>query len=80
MHRCVCYQCFWQNRLPVERLHRGKKANTAITIIARPIAQIAWEILNQQRAYRNDIKSKPLTGMKTDPIHESACTSGWNPR
>jgi transposase len=50
---------------------RGKKANTAITIVARRIAQIAWEILSQHRAYRNDITTKPITGTKTFPARSS---------
>lgn len=35
---------------------RGKKPNTAITIVARRLAQIAWEILKQQRPYEDRIK------------------------
>lgn len=38
---------------------RGKKPNNAITIVARRIAQIAWEILKQQRPYEN--RTEPET-------------------
>ena len=31
---------------------RGKKANTTITVVARRMAQICWELLNQQRDYQ----------------------------
>jgi transposase len=31
---------------------RGKKANTAITIVARRIAEIAWHVLRENRNYR----------------------------
>ena len=51
---------------------RGKKANTAITIVARRIAQIAWEILDQRRAYRADVGTDGSnTGKKTFPARSS---------
>ena len=40
---------------------RGKKPNNAITIVARRIAQIAWEILKQQRPFENRIATDTKT-------------------
>jgi len=34
---------------------RGKKANTAITIVAHRMAQIAWELLTQRRAFQSRV-------------------------
>jgi transposase len=50
---------------------RGKKANTSITIVARRLAQIAWEILSQRRAYRSDIDANQSTGKKAFPARSS---------
>ena len=40
---------------------RGKKPNNSITIVARRIAQIAWEILRQQRPYENRTEAETKT-------------------
>jgi transposase len=48
---------------------RGKKANTAITIVARRICQIAWTLLKEDRDFTSQppSKTKPQSRMKTFP-------------
>jgi transposase len=41
---------------------RGKKANIAITIVARRIATIAWQLLHEDRDY---LKEPPTTRLQT---------------
>jgi len=43
---------------------RGKKANIAITIVARRICQITWNLLKEQRPYRE----QPITFSPTAPV------------
>jgi len=47
---------------------RGKKANTAITIVARRMCRIAWQLLTQERAYTPN--SPPLTLSPAAPIRD----------
>lgn len=39
---------------------RGKKANTAITIVARRMCRIVWQLLTQDRFYREDFSPAAL--------------------
>jgi hypothetical protein len=43
---------------------RGKKANTAITIVARRMCKIVWSILTEQRAWR----AQPKTTSPAAPV------------
>jgi transposase len=40
---------------------RGKKANTAITIVARRMCRIVWQLLRQRRGYVADPATLPMT-------------------
>lgn len=43
-----------------EHRARGKRANTSITIVARRLAQISWEILKNRRPYETRTRVKPF--------------------
>jgi len=36
-----------------EHRHRGKKASTAITIVARRMCRIVWQLLTEKRDFEN---------------------------
>jgi transposase len=47
---------------------RGKKANTAITIVARRMCRIAWQLLSENR----DFHTEPIPGRARKPISPAA--------
>jgi len=46
---------------------RGKKANTAITIVAQRMAKICWEILTDRREYEVRLSGEPGSSEKNFP-------------
>jgi transposase len=48
---------------------RGKKANTAITIVARRMCWISWQLLDEQRTFE---KQKPSSGCSPHGLTKTA--------